>query len=121
MNLRGRLTPQSRGWSRLGVTIHAGETGRSENVRAAVELFASDRIAHGTAAGGDPWLMEFLAKQDVCVEVCPIGNRLTGALPPEIAHPLCDLYEHGVPFVICSDNPAIHERGLIEDHKVCTG
>lgn len=101
----------------LGVTIHAGETGRSENVRTAVELFAADRIGHGTAAGGDPWLMEFLAKQDVCVEVCPISNRLTGALPPEIAHPLCDFYEHGVPFVICSDNPAIHERGLIEDHK----
>lgn len=100
----------------LGITIHAGETGRSENVRAAVELFAADRIGHGTAAGGDPWLMELLAKRDVCVEVCPISNRLTGALPPESAHPLCDFYEHGVPFVICSDNPAIHERGLIEDH-----
>lgn len=101
----------------LGITIHAGETGRSENIRAAVELFAADRIGHGTAAGSDPWLMEFLAKQDICVEVCPISNRLTGALPIESAHPLCDFYEHGVPFVICSDNPAIHERGLIEDHK----
>lgn len=100
----------------LGITIHAGETGRSENVRTAIELFGADRIGHGTAAGSDPALMELLAKRDVCVEVCPISNRLTGAIPPEKAHPLRDFYEHGVPFVICSDNPAIHEQGLNEDY-----
>lgn len=100
----------------LGITIHAGETGRSENVRAAIELFGADRIGHGTAAGSDPALMELLAKRDICVEVCPISNRLTGAVPIENAHPLRDFYDHGVPFVICSDNPAIHERGLNQDH-----
>lgn len=102
----------------LGVTIHAGETGRSESVRSAVELFDADRIGHGTAAGADPSLMELLAKRDVCVEVCPISNRLTGAVSPAQAHPLREFQEHGVPFVICSDNPAIHERGLAEDYAV---
>lgn len=102
----------------LGITIHAGETGRPDSIRAAVELFDADRIGHGTAAGGDPSLMELLAKRDVCVEVCPISNRLTGAVPPLKAHPLREFQEHGVPFVICSDNPAIHERGLIEDYVV---
>lgn len=44
----------------LGVTIHAGETGRIENVRAAVDLFDADRIGHGTAAGSDPLIMDLL-------------------------------------------------------------
>lgn len=99
----------------LGITIHAGETGRAENVRSAVELFDADRIGHGTAAVKDPGLLELLAERRICVEVCPISNRLTGAVPPNEAHPLQEFRRHGVPFVICSDNPAIHQRGLVDD------
>lgn len=99
----------------LGITIHAGETGRAENVRFAVELFDADRIGHGTAAGKDPVLLELLAERRICVEVCPISNRLTGAVPPNEAHPLQEFRRHGVPFVICSDNPGIHQYGLVDD------
>lgn len=100
----------------LGITIHAGETGRVDNVRAAVELFGADRIGHGTAASKDPHLLDLLARQDICIEVCPISNRLTGAVPIDEAHPLLEFRRHQVPFVICSDNPAIHQRGLADDH-----
>jgi len=99
----------------FGITIHAGETGRVENVRAAVELFRADRIGHGTAAAKDPDLMDLLANKGICVEVCPISNRLTGAVPRDEAHPLQEFRRRGVPFVICSDNPAIHQRGLADD------
>ncbi|UWU58962.1 hypothetical protein NDR96_08875 [Stenotrophomonas maltophilia] len=99
----------------LGITIHAGETGRAENVRSAVEVFDADRIGHGTAAGKDPSLLELLADRGICVEVCPISNRLTGAAPPNEAHPIQEFRRYGVPFVICSDNPAIHQSGLAED------
>lgn len=102
----------------LGVTIHAGETGRPENIRSAVELFCADRIGHGTAAGKNPDLLEFLSVRDICVEVCPISNRLTGAVPEGEAHPLEQFRRYCVPFVICSDNPAIHQRGLADDHAV---
>lgn len=102
----------------LGVTIHAGETGRAENIRTAVELFDADRIGHGTAAGNNPALLEFLSNKEICVEVCPISNRLTGAVPADEAHPLQQFRRHGVPFVICSDNPGIHQRGLEDDHAV---
>lgn len=102
----------------LGITIHAGETGRSENVRSAVELFDADRIGHGTAAGKDPSLLELLAERQICVEVCPISNRLTGAVPLNEAHPLQEFRRHGVPFVICSDNPSIHQHGLADDQAV---
>ena len=102
----------------LGITIHAGETGRVENVRSAVELFGADRIGHGTAAGKDPKLLELLSTKGICVEVCPISNRLTGAVPANEAHPLQEFRRYGVPFVICSDNPAIHQRGLAHDQVV---
>ncbi|MGO3889395.1 MAG: adenosine deaminase family protein [Paenalcaligenes sp.] len=100
----------------LGVTIHAGETGHIENIRTAVELFNADRIGHGTAAGQDASIMELLAKKQICVEVCPISNRLTRAVPQGKAHPLPLFLQYGVPFVICSDNPEIHQQGLINDY-----
>ncbi|MBP0633459.1 MULTISPECIES: adenosine deaminase [unclassified Cupriavidus] len=99
----------------LGITIHAGETGRVENIWSAVELFGADRIGHGTAAGKDPELLELLSTRRICVEVCPISNRLTGAIRTSEAHPLQQFRRYGVPFVICSDNPAIHHRGLADD------
>lgn len=100
----------------LGITIHAGETGQVENVWDAVKLFDADRIGHGTAAGRDPKLLELLSAKGICIEVCPISNRLTGAISATEAHPLIQFRRHGVPFVICSDNPAIHQRGLADDH-----
>lgn len=101
----------------LGITIHAGETGRSENIYTALRDFDADRIGHGTAAGKDPHLLDLLANEDTCVEVCPISNRLTGALGPAETHPLVAFRNHGVPIVICSDNPGIHQRGLQEDYE----
>jgi adenosine deaminase len=100
----------------LGVTIHAGETGSADNVRIAAEQFDADRIGHGTAAGSDPWLMDFLSKEDICIEVCPVSNRLTGAVASSEMHPMQGFLKHGVPFVICSDNPGIHQKGLNDDY-----
>jgi adenosine deaminase len=116
-----RLFRQAKDRFGLGVTIHAGETGRVSNVRAAVELFHADRIGHGTAAGSDPDTLEFLATRDICVEVCPISNRLTGAVRRGEAHPLVEFRRHGVPFVICSDNPGIHGHGLADDQSAAIG
>lgn len=100
----------------LGVTIHAGETGIIENIRQAVIDFGADRIGHGTAAGKCEKTMELLAEKDICVEVCPISNRLTGAAPPGAAHPMIHFIKKSVPFVICSDNPALHQANLNADY-----
>ncbi len=100
----------------LGITIHAGETGRVENVWDAINLFDADRIGHGTAAGRDPKLLELLSAREICIEICPISNRLTGATSANEQHPLIQFRQHGVPFAICSDNPAIHQCGLADDY-----
>ena len=100
----------------LHVTIHAGETGSTQNIINAVDLFHADRIGHGTAAAKDPELMAMLREKNICLEVCPISNRLTGAVPDGSPHPLIDFIAHKVPFVICSDNPQIHQATLSEDY-----
>ncbi|MGI0115204.1 adenosine deaminase [Zooshikella sp. RANM57] len=100
----------------LKVTIHAGETGRVENIVSAVNEFGADRIGHGTAASKSIEVMDLLKTRNICIEVCPISNRLTNAVDESESHPVADFIAHNVPFVICSDNPAIHCSSLTEDY-----
>lgn len=100
----------------LKVTIHAGETGKVENITSAIHEFGADRIGHGTAASKSVEVMELLKSRDICVEVCPISNRLTNAVNESESHPVIDFIDNDVPFVICSDNPSIHSSSLTEDY-----
>ncbi|MDT4841670.1 Adenosine deaminase [compost metagenome] len=100
----------------LGITIHAGETGNPENIIQAIEHFNADRIGHGTAATLSQKAMNLIKDRDICIEVCPISNRLTGAVKAQEPHPLVRFIENDLPFVICSDNPAIHKKGLSSDY-----
>jgi len=98
------------------LTVHAGETGSVDNIREAINDFHADRIGHGTAAGKCEKTMELLSKKDICVEVCPISNRRTGAVKANEAHPVKRFIQNNVPFVICSDNPSIHKTTLTDDY-----
>lgn len=100
----------------LKLTIHAGETGNYENIRKAIIEFGADRIGHGTAASKSDEVMELLKDRDICLEVCPISNRLTKAVAEYEEHPVKTFITNNVPFVICSDNPAIHASSLSFDY-----
>lgn len=102
----------------LGVTIHAGETGRSENIRWAVETCTARRIGHGLAAASDPEVLELLRDRNVCVEVCMTTNFLTQWVPDLSAHPVGVFIEGDVPFVLCSDNPQMHGKGLTAEYQL---
>lgn len=98
------------------ITIHAGETDNLNNIHEAIYLFGADRIGHGTIAGNCEKTMELLAKKNICVEVCPISNRRTGAVKSTESHPVKKFIKNNVPFVLCSDNPGIHMAGLSDDY-----
>ncbi len=100
----------------LKITIHAGETGNYENIRKAIIEFGADRIGHGTAASKSDEVMGLLKDRDICLEVCPISNRLTKAVGEYEEHPVKTFIAKDVPFVICSDNPAIHASSLSFDY-----
>lgn len=100
----------------LNVTVHAGETGRLENIYSAINDYSADRIGHGVAAVKSLEVMELLKDRDICVEVCPVSNRLTSAVKIGEPHPVIEFVEYGVPFVVCSDNPSIHGSSITEDY-----
>jgi adenosine deaminase len=96
----------------LGVSIHAGETGIAENIIWAVQDCGADRVGHGIAAAGNSRALKVLKDHDVCVEVCLKSNLLTGGVKQIEKHPVVDFIENDIPFVLCSDNPQVHDHPL---------
>ncbi len=89
------------------ITIHSGESVGPESVWYALGHLGAKRIGHGIHAIQDPALVETLARDQICLEVCPTSNWLTRSVPSLEEHPLRDLLRAGVPVCINTDDPGI--------------
>jgi len=100
--------------------MHAGEIGGPKEIRDAVELLGAERIGHGIAVMHDRALAETLARAGVSLEVCPTSNLRTGALARQLGraeasvedHPVRSFLEHGPPFTLSTDDPAMFQTTL---------
>ena len=95
-------------------TIHAGEAGGPESVRAALR-FGASRIGHGVRAVEDPALLRQLADSGVLLELCPTSNLHTGIFADYADIPLRRLLDAGVRVCINSDNMAVSHTAVGEE------
>ncbi|HZQ49453.1 MAG TPA: hypothetical protein VFB69_04010 [Candidatus Dormibacteraeota bacterium] len=100
----------------LRLMAHAGQTGGPEAVRAALEVLAADRIAHGVSALRDPALCELLARRGVCLCVCPSSNARIGLRPDYRA-----LADAGIPLCVNTDDPTMVGTTLRAELDIATG
>ncbi len=83
---------------------HAGELAGPASVRSALDDLGAQRLGHGVRAVEDPSLVERLAEEQVCLDVCPTSNVLLSVVASLDLHPLKALLEAGVPCSIGSDD-----------------
>jgi aminodeoxyfutalosine deaminase len=109
----------------LHLLMHAGEVGGPEKIREAIELLHVERIGHGIAAARDPALMDLLVERRIPLEICPQSNIRTGALAKQLRlpeasiadHPLPQLWRHGIPIVLSTDDPAMFHTTLLAEYE----
>lgn len=109
----------------LHLLIHAGEVGGPEKIREAIELLHVERIGHGIAAAQDPALMDLLRDRRIPLEICPVSNICTRALANQLKnqdaslldHPLPQLWRHGIPIVLSTDDPAMFHTTLLSEYE----
>ena len=92
---------------RLGLTVHAGETGGAEEVREALEALEPDRIGHGVRSAEDASVVAMLRERGTVLEVCPSSNLNTGVLRShgELRRVVRALVDGGVRFTVSTDGP----------------
>jgi aminodeoxyfutalosine deaminase len=109
----------------LHLLMHAGEVGGPEKIREAIELLHVERIGHGIAAAQDPALKDLLVDRRIPLEICPQSNIRTGALARQLRlsdariedHPLPQLWRHGIPVVLSTDDPAMFHTTLRAEYE----
>ena len=111
----------------LGVTIHAGEMDRFENVAAALHLASADRIGHGwqliddcRVVGGEIVEMGKVAEEvharQIPLEMCISSNACLG-VPPQL-HPLPMMLRAGFNISLNTDNRTITASPLSQEFAV---
>ncbi|MBB5775137.1 adenosine deaminase [Nonomuraea jabiensis] len=87
----------------LPCTVHAGEAAGPESMWEAIDVLGARRIGHGVRCTGDSALLERLRRDRIALEMCPISNVLTGAVPGLPEHPAIPLLEAGLAVTISTD------------------
>jgi aminodeoxyfutalosine deaminase len=97
---------------------HAGESVGPDEIWAAIDLLAAERIGHGVSAVADPRLLARLRDDRITLEVCPSSNVATGVVATLAAHPLPRLLAAGVPVVLGSDDPPMFGTTLLDEYRL---
>lgn len=100
------------------VTIHAGEVAGPDSVWGALRVLKAERIGHGTHAIEDPALMDYLAEQQIPVEMCPLSNVCTGSVASIKEHPVRRFFDRGVLISINTDDPKMFGNSLAQEYRI---
>ncbi len=100
----------------LRTVAHAGEAAGADSVRAAVLTLGAERIGHGVRSIEDRSVVALLAERRIALEICPTSNRLTGAAPAHLPHPMGRLDAAGVLVMIDADDPALFGTTLVDEY-----
>lgn len=95
-------------------TIHAGECGSVENVLDAA-VAGAKRIGHGIAMRGQKEVQQKLKEAKIGVEMCPISNLQTKAVPDASLYPLQEFLDAGLLVTINTDNRTVSNTSLTKE------
>lgn len=103
----------------LHITVHSGEIPGGEFfVKDAIQFLHAERIGHGVQIYKSQEMINYVKENNVLLELCPISNYLTNAIPDLKQHPLKTLMKAGVKVSINSDDPGIFGTTLLDDYEV---
>ena len=100
-------------------TPHAGELEHGRFVADSIDLLGAHRIEHGVRAFEVPGLVERLAQERICLDVCPTSNLMLSVFPSLDDHSLPALLDAGVPCSVNADDPLLFGPGLLDEYQLC--
>jgi len=102
----------------LFVHVHAGEVGKAECVKAAIENLHADRIGHGISVMQDRKILKLALERRIPLEICLTSNVLSGAVSNVAEHPFKRLFDMGVIVTVNTDDPTLCNTTLTKEYML---
>ena len=99
----------------LHTLVHAGESGRPEDVAHAIETLGVERIAHGFRALDDPGVLARLRASGIPLDLAVTSNYRTGVVRGP--HPIRRLLDEGIPVTLSTDDPSLFRIDLPREYR----
>lgn len=99
-------------------TAHAGEAAGAESMWGAIRALGAERLGHGVHAHDDPDLLRYLRDTQLPIDMCPVSNVKTGAVPSLAAHPLRRYLREGLLVTVNSDDPPMFGTSITNEYHV---
>jgi adenosine deaminase len=99
-------------------SAHAGEAAGAESIWGALKALRADRIGHGTRAEEDDALLDYLAEQQIPIEMCPLSNVCIGVVKSIDEHPVRRYFERGLLVTVNTDDPKMFGNSLAKEYQL---
>lgn len=101
----------------LPITIHAGEAAGAENVRVAITGLGAVRIGHGIRMQEDPEVVALVRERQIPLEMCPLSNIQTKAVPSWDTYPIRRYLEEGIIVTVNTDNRTVSNTTIQKEYE----
>ena len=100
----------------LVLKAHVGEWGTAQDIVTTVKALHLDEVQHGISAVQDEDVINFLAENNIRLNITPSSNVLLGRVPDMAHHPIAQLYRRGVNVTINSDDVLIFDSDVSKEY-----
>lgn len=101
----------------LRLKAHTGEFGTADDVMEAVEELELDEVHHGIAAAQSPFVMKWLAENQIQLNICPTSNVMLNVAGDYQSHPIAELYRAGIPLTVNTDDLLIFNQSVSQEYR----
>lgn len=100
----------------LRLKAHVGEFGTADDVMEAVEELELDEVHHGIAAAKSDFVMNWLARHKIQLNICPSSNVMLDVVDEYKNHPIGRLYRAGIPVTVNTDDMLIFNQSVSQEY-----
>jgi adenosine deaminase len=99
-------------------TAHAGEAAGAASMWGAIRELGAERLGHGVHAHDDPELLTTIRERRIAIDMCPVSNVRTGAVPNVQSHPIRRYLDEGLLVTLNSDDPPMFSTSITNEYRV---
>jgi len=100
------------------ITVHAGESEGSQNIKEALFECGAERIGHGTHLFEDAELMSYMIAHKIPIEACLSSNQDTGVVKNLRNHPAKKYLRAGAVLTLNTDNRLVSATTLSHEYLI---